>query len=785
MHFLLFFSLFVLRALCIFEDEFDQDWLRPEIGSIGESFVVGDQILALTDTKFFIGLTTVFTKDDSPGINFRRAVYDDPMLYRVADNVNFVGSTQNGLFYLNLYNDHGDLLNSKVFNGVKNMASIGEKVILQFKGHSVLVSKSFGITDIPAFDKISHTSIWDDKFIISTDTQISIYDQNWDLLHYMKRHLDDLKLNCFLSQGSVFKIDFNYKVSKISKADLITEFGYLKIDNNLKLFNYEGELLFDSELTKFEINDCLFLIDDQIRVVDLETGVELDSSANNIKNLDNLKILYNDKIQVLLGLNGSEYYENGSLVWSREDLSKTKNAIIVDSPIKFQNLESNLNSNPVQNYFLRLRKNLGQILKFKLGDVSDLNYFGFDKKLVILNQDKLYIFDIYERTLIKKMVLDREFKYLVNEGKSLIKIISEDGLVRVYDLDLELVNEIIYDTTVTKIHNIDKQWYIQSGNKIHPATDSYIVDADDKTVSGYHIVDGIVHKTWSFPLTTEKLILISKRPDPNNDSVLSIGKVLPDRSVMYKYLIPNLCVITTYNEEGLYLRLVDIVTGEILMTQKHDNDEEFIDYTTVKVIYDENFICYTYNSLLPSMGVKLVMMDLYESSNSNEKVSSGGGSQFDIIKRPPHTTQKSFNLAQRVLQMSTSTSKFGISTKSVILVLANGQVISIPRYLIDANMNEIEINEQMVLSNYHEAIFDEEPIILTEPSNVESTSQICVIGNDIYCTRFSPSGKFDILSDRFEKGKLMLTIGIMLAGVLVLKPMIGNKKLNSQWMIPS
>jgi len=54
-------------------------------------------------------------------------------------------------------------------------------------------------------------------------------------------------------------------------------------------------------------------------------------------------------------------------------------------------------------------------------------------------------------------------------------------------------------------------------------------------------------------------------------------------------------------------------------------------------------------------------------------------------------------------------------------------------------------------------------------------------GLDMFLTRTAPSGTFDLLSEGFNKKQLVLTIAGLVVGILVTRPVVRKKRLNSKW----
>lgn len=72
--------------------------------------------------------------------------------------------------------------------------------------------------------------------------------------------------------------------------------------------------------------------------------------------------------------------------------------------------------------------------------------------------------------------------------------------------------------------------------------------------------------------------------------------------------------------------------------------------------------------------------------------------------------------------------------------------------------------------------------ILTSPTFLESTSLVLGFGqSDLFLTRVSPSGRFDVLSEVFNKVQLILTILGLGVGIMVSRVMVKRKMLHEKW----
>jgi hypothetical protein len=117
-----------------------------------------------------------------------------------------------------------------------------------------------------------------------------------------------------------------------------------------------------------------------------------------------------------------------------------------------------------------------------------------------------------------------------------------------------------------------------------------------------------------------KLVSVSSRA--SGEKVASIGRVLGDRSVLYKYLNPHIVVvaIASPTESTIMIYLLDNVSGHILYQLKHHQ----VDVSKgIKTHVVENVLYWSYystgESVGQSRGTRLTVAELYESREKNEK----------------------------------------------------------------------------------------------------------------------------------------------------------------------
>jgi ER membrane protein complex subunit 1 len=127
--------------------------------------------------------------------------------------------------------------------------------------------------------------------------------------------------------------------------------------------------------------------------------------------------------------------------------------------------------------------------------------------------------------------------------------------------------------------------------------------------------------TWRFEIPAgSHLLLVSSRSP--YEKVASIGRVLGDRSVLYKYLNPHLLVVVIANPKQLSLTiyLLDNVSGQILHELKHtgvDTSKGVETHIVENVVYWSFFT--NGHAAGQSRGGRITVAELYESREKNER----------------------------------------------------------------------------------------------------------------------------------------------------------------------
>ncbi|KAI0270649.1 DUF1620-domain-containing protein [Gloeopeniophorella convolvens] len=325
-----------------------------------------------------------------------------------------------------------------------------------------------------------------------------------------------------------------------------------------------------------------------------------------------------------------------------------------------------------------------------------------------------------------------------------------------------------------------------------------------RQLTGHQFTDvagerAVVHATWasSFP-AGEEITAVIPRPAGH---VASLGKVLGNRTTLYKYLNPHLFAVTTASPAACGVYVVDGAKGSIVYHAsiaaaksggKCDLQAAFVENWLVYVYWDEE-----YQWVGQAKGRRLVSVELYEGSQPDDRTKSSELSAYSNKTLAVSTVEQAYVFPHAITAITTTSTKFGVSMKDIIVANANGQIQSFPHIMLNPRRPKTKptAEEQEEWLVQYDPLLPDDPTrvlshnyhvanvrrILTAPALLESTSLVFAYGLDLFCTRVTPSGTFDVLSETFNKVQLVFTIGGLVAAIAVTKPMVGRKRLRERW----
>ncbi|TRY61683.1 hypothetical protein TCAL_11239 [Tigriopus californicus] len=277
------------------------------------------------------------------------------------------------------------------------------------------------------------------------------------------------------------------------------------------------------------------------------------------------------------------------------------------------------------------------------------------------------------------------------------------------------------------------------------------------------------------------------------EDVHSQGRVMADRSVLFKYVNPNLALIISEGTDAagklfINVYLVDMVTGRLIFSANHKRVTG-----PYHVVHSENWAVYTYYNE-KSRRAELTSLELFEGNEqTNATVFS---SVSDVIS--PLVERQAFILGpSHISALRDTRTEKGITTKHILMATKTGLVYDIPRQFLDPrrpNMNtppemrepgippyipELQLPQEMII-NYNQTVGVPRGII-TAPTGLESTSVVFVYGLDLYCTRVAPSKGFDLLKDDFDYYVIASVLLALIMASFITKRLSQRKALKQAW----
>ena len=317
---------------------------------------------------------------------------------------------------------------------------------------------------------------------------------------------------------------------------------------------------------------------------------------------------------------------------------------------------------------------------------------------------------------------------------------------------------------------------------------------------------------WTYTAGPHEKIL-SAVPRPIHDPVASVGKALGDRNVLYKYLNPNILLVTTAVTEEKIIRfdLLDSVSGDVLYSTSQSN----VDFSLpLSSTISENWFAYSVFAEAKVMnsdsaqsesqnvkGYQLVVSELFESPFPNDRGPFGDLLNMSSLhpvplkggrlSETPHVLSQTFLLPGPISHMSTTSTLQGITPRALLCTIPQlNSLISIPKYVLEPRRpvgrdptpaeaeeglfryNPLLEFEPKWMLNHKREIFGIKSVT-SSPSDLESTSLVFAYGDlDLFGTRVSPIGSFDILGKGFSKLQLVLTVAALAVGTALLSPYV-------------
>ncbi|KAF9473948.1 DUF1620-domain-containing protein [Pholiota conissans] len=318
----------------------------------------------------------------------------------------------------------------------------------------------------------------------------------------------------------------------------------------------------------------------------------------------------------------------------------------------------------------------------------------------------------------------------------------------------------------------------------------------------------VAYPIWSLTLPDGETVQ-ALLPQAAHGPVASVGKVLGNRTTLYKYLNPRLFValtaVPTRGVCGVYV--ADTAKGTVLYhaeVKATSSGKGAGSGCDVKAMLVENWLVYHYyenevagGTVGDTVGYRMVSVEFYEGQKTDQKIESSDLSPYSNDTLNFQILEKAYVFPYAITALVPTTTKFGITSKDIIVATANHRIQSFPRRVLDPRRP----NRKVTSEEAEEYLFTYDPLlpndprrvlshnydvanvhhIITSPALLESTSLVFAYGLDMFLTRVAPSNTFDVLSENFNKAQLVITITGLLVAILITRPMVQRKKLREKW----
>ncbi|KAL4925169.1 uncharacterized protein BDV17DRAFT_284146 [Aspergillus undulatus] len=428
-------------------------------------------------------------------------------------------------------------------------------------------------------------------------------------------------------------------------------------------------------------------------------------------------------------------------------------------------------------------------------EVSNLEGFGISKPVIVATENgRVYALDSGNHGKVAWSVKAAE-----TDSWNIKSIRAQAGTATVYVDDGSSVTlNVTTGDVIQRGPATEKSSPIVPGDEVSP--DAFIVTQEDGKILGWSSKDTQT-PVWVFQPPPDKRI-IRATARPSHDPVASIGKVLGNRSVLYKYLTPNAALVTAVGENSATFYLIDAVTGGILHTSSHKGVDTA---QPIASAMSENWFAYSFfaegSDPSDAKGYQLVVSEMYESPIPNDRGPLGSASNYStLVDLPrPHVISQSFIVAEPISHMAVTQTRQGITTRQLLVTLPESNaIVGIPRPALDPRR---PVGRDPTSTEIEEGLMKYTPFldfdgrwyltharqvagintVLSAPTLLESTSLVFSFGNDIFSTRATPSSAFDILGKGFSKLQLLLTIVALAVGVTLLAPIARKKQIDQIW----
>ncbi|KAJ0177967.1 hypothetical protein K1T71_006840 [Dendrolimus kikuchii] len=379
---------------------------------------------------------------------------------------------------------------------------------------------------------------------------------------------------------------------------------------------------------------------------------------------------------------------------------------------------------------------------------------------------------------------------------------------RILHLDVQVMQcTILHQTDNEKLHALlllDKYENVQVFPQFSaPLVENmflYVAEKNTAKVQGYALTyDGkevIAQKTWSINLggdsnSRHRIVkVVAKSP---SERVHSHGKVLGDRSVLYKYINPNLVLFVTEGPDPIHKDVVvatcvDAVSGVVAAAQAHRRARAL-----PLAVHTDNSLAYVYYND-KHRRTEIATMELYE--GKQRWLAAGAAFSSLASERAPGVERQAYILPAAPTAAASTDTERSLTDKHVLLALSTGAIVEMPWLYLEPRRPvtpspeqreeglvpyapELPLPSEAVI-NYNRTLHRINSIY-TAPSGLESTSLVLATGLDLFYTRVAPSKTFDLLKDDFDYYLITVVLAALILASYSTKYFASRKMLKLAW----
>ncbi|KAG7926013.1 hypothetical protein KL925_003775 [Ogataea polymorpha] len=424
-------------------------------------------------------------------------------------------------------------------------------------------------------------------------------------------------------------------------------------------------------------------------------------------------------------------YADGELKWARdESLAQIKDIEVIDRHERLAVTAEDFEREKHWSGYVGRTKHNIRLLLDSAPSESD-KHFGFNKTILVLTTNgNIYGFDSYGH---------HEWS------------IKGHGFTKIFKVDNQAyaVNDHVFCVTDGRLSETDVQ---------HEAEALYPPNLD----------------------TSYRLLQAASRRY-NNSEVASPAVVLENRRALYKYLNPFTAVAAFYNDDERVVKFVvyNKATNQTYSSFTHRTENP----DSLKLFIEENFIIFTTTEKNAETSICGVI-ELYESLVPDRR-----------SKVPEHQV-RTYILPAPVSAMTITRTKHNVSSKWVIVALESGEIVALPQALVNArrpfNTSKqktertpmkyqpvLPLNPKLTLSHYRKILGTQK--LVSVPTELESTTLVVGSGTGLFATLVRPSSSFDSMKGDFNKNALMATMALLVLSILLVRPLVSQKRVKDTW----